>query len=598
MKALFTTLTLIILLAGVTNSYSQSSDQINREENPEQTVLDNSPLAQLKKQIYEAKKNGNDVLHKQLTQQFANQYPEKIRNSVESFNRLTVAHQDGMKTAPFMQGDWGAGDINVFPRSIFQGSGVNQRVIDLEVDSSGVKYLGFITGDRDSLKIFRSTNEGVNWTQIQALVAGAGTMIQAFDFSVTDSANTFRLGFAVTVSPDANENDADLYWVSMRGDGTGARIAVIKPKDAGNGWKNPSIISDGWNYSAGATYWYVSYQRVNSGTGAGNQAAFSWTTDWGFTWEDDTTRNTFNDYYLSVNYNAYVSSDSLYVLLANDLTVTNANLRLMRIALGNLGTSTAWSQYNIGTANPEDQGELAVNRQNNQMAVIYRETFGVGAGNIRYQYSDHAMGINWTQGPDIAAFDNNEERPRIDCQQRQGAWRISFVSQSATYDTVVYMSSTNITSAFSGKTIVNPGNDCGLTPMPDVAGFRTGAASFGGGVAFSRFSSNNLWYDGSNVTPTDITNNSSLAGDYTLSQNYPNPFNPSTKINFSIPVKGFVSLKVFDALGREVATLVNNELNSGSYTYDFNAGKLGSGIYFYKLTSGNFNEVKKMMLIK
>jgi len=514
-----------------------------------------------------------------------------------------------MKNAPFIQGDWGGGDVRVFPRSIFQGSGVNQRVIDLEVDSNGVKYLGFITGDRDSLKIFRSTNDGTIWTQIQALVAGAGTMIQAFDFSVTDSADAFRLGFAVTVAPDANENDGDLYWVSMRGDGAGARIAVIKPKDAGMGWKNPSIISDGWNYASGATYWYVSYQRVNSGTGAGNQAAFSWTTNWGWAWEDDTTRNTFNDYYLSVNYNSYpTTADSIYVLLANDLTVSNPNLRLMRIALGSLGTATAWSQYNIGTVNPEDQGELAVNRQNNQMAAIYRENIGAANGNIRYQYSDHLLGVNWTQGPDIAAFDNNEERPRIDCQNRQGAWRISFVSQSASYDTVVYMSSTNITSSFSSKTIVNPGNDCALSPMPDVAGVRTGAASFAGAVAFSRFSSNavafsrfssnDLWYDASNINPTDITNNSSLAENYSLSQNYPNPFNPSTKISFAIPVQGFVTLTIFDALGREVAKLVNNDLSAGNYTYDFNAGKLGSGIYFYKLNAGNFNEVKKMMLIK
>lgn len=87
---------------------------------------------------------------------------------------------------------------------------------------------------------------------------------------------------------------------------------------------------------------------------------------------------------------------------------------------------------------------------------------------------------------------------------------------------------------------------------------------------------------------------------YNLSQNYPNPFNPSTKINYSLPVNGFVSLKVFDILGNEVSNLVSENQNSGNYEVDFNAGSYGlsSGIYFYTLQSGNFKETKKMNLIK
>ncbi len=85
---------------------------------------------------------------------------------------------------------------------------------------------------------------------------------------------------------------------------------------------------------------------------------------------------------------------------------------------------------------------------------------------------------------------------------------------------------------------------------------------------------------------------------FTLNQNYPNPFNPSTKINFSIPVKGFVSLKIYDALGQEIATLLNQDLSVGEYSYEFEGSKLSSGIYFYTLTGDNFVETKKMMLLK
>lgn len=85
---------------------------------------------------------------------------------------------------------------------------------------------------------------------------------------------------------------------------------------------------------------------------------------------------------------------------------------------------------------------------------------------------------------------------------------------------------------------------------------------------------------------------------FSLSQNYPNPFNPSTKIAFNVPVKGYVTLKVYDALGQEVATLVNQNLSVGEYAYDFNASVLSSGIYFYTLKGENFVETKKMVLIK
>jgi hypothetical protein len=89
-----------------------------------------------------------------------------------------------------------------------------------------------------------------------------------------------------------------------------------------------------------------------------------------------------------------------------------------------------------------------------------------------------------------------------------------------------------------------------------------------------------------------------LPGEYTLSQNYPNPFNPSTKINFTLAKSGNTTLKIIDMLGRELATLVNGFTAAGSHDVEFNAAKLSSGTYFYQLTSGNFTEVKKMMLVK
>ena len=85
---------------------------------------------------------------------------------------------------------------------------------------------------------------------------------------------------------------------------------------------------------------------------------------------------------------------------------------------------------------------------------------------------------------------------------------------------------------------------------------------------------------------------------FKLGQNYPNPFNPSTKINFSLPKSGEVKLTVYDSKGSEVETLVNENKQAGNYTVSFNASFLSSGLYFYKLTSGGYSEVKKMTFIK
>ena len=85
---------------------------------------------------------------------------------------------------------------------------------------------------------------------------------------------------------------------------------------------------------------------------------------------------------------------------------------------------------------------------------------------------------------------------------------------------------------------------------------------------------------------------------FSLSQNYPNPFNQSTIFNFQCPLKSRVSLKVYDVSGREVATVVNEELNAGSYSVRFDAGNLASGIYFYRLNAGDFSDTKKLILLK
>jgi len=99
-------------------------------------------------------------------------------------------------------------------------------------------------------------------------------------------------------------------------------------------------------------------------------------------------------------------------------------------------------------------------------------------------------------------------------------------------------------------------------------------------------------------TASEIVKENYLPNDYLLSQNYPNPFNPATVISFQLPVGSRVTLKVYDVLGTEIETLVNEEKSAGKYELNWNAVNLPSGVYFYKLQAGSFIQTRKMILLK
>jgi hypothetical protein len=106
-------------------------------------------------------------------------------------------------------------------------------------------------------------------------------------------------------------------------------------------------------------------------------------------------------------------------------------------------------------------------------------------------------------------------------------------------------------------------------------------------------------YDGSFEYSKEVTvENSTVPDKYSLSQNYPNPFNPTTTIEFILPKKEYVTLKIYDVLGNEVITLINEEVDAGFHKVEFNSSNLTSGVYIYKLIAGSFTQTRKMTLMK
>lgn len=122
-------------------------------------------------------------------------------------------------------------------------------------------------------------------------------------------------------------------------------------------------------------------------------------------------------------------------------------------------------------------------------------------------------------------------------------------------------------------------------------------------IAVDKYESNSVTSDfvstpANNLITGNSNSNLIIPNKYSLYQNYPNPFNPETNIKYDLPEDAFVILQVFDLLGREIKTLVNEYKKGGSYTASFNGSELASGIYFYKIKAGNFSQVNKMVMIK
>ncbi|MCO6446309.1 MAG: T9SS type A sorting domain-containing protein [Ignavibacterium album] len=105
-------------------------------------------------------------------------------------------------------------------------------------------------------------------------------------------------------------------------------------------------------------------------------------------------------------------------------------------------------------------------------------------------------------------------------------------------------------------------------------------------------------FDGTFEYSNTIEVEISIPTRFSLNQNFPNPFNPVTSIQYAIANKQFVTLKVYDILGKEIATLVNENKEAGNYSVDFNAAELPSGVYIYQLSTADFTQIKKMILTK
>jgi len=244
-----------------------------------------------------------------------------------------------------------------------------------------------------------------------------------------------------------------------------------------------------------------------------------------------------------------------------------------------------------GTSYNQTQELIYPNGTNVNVTAVSPRTIG----STQYVFT------NWSNGGDTTQTINLSSNLNLSASYKVQYKLLTTSTQGTTFGgNVFYDSGTSATFAISSRIINNGGT---------VYYFR-GWTGSGSGSYTSPDSSGNDSSVTINVvaplvesarwtTTVGITSlGSEVPAEYSLKQNYPNPFNPSTVINFSIPKSGFVSIKVYDITGREVAVMLNEFKAAGNYSVDQNFTNFNSGVYFYKIQAGEFTDIKKMTLLK
>mgnify|MGYP002348093208 CR=1 FL=1 len=433
----------------------------------------------------------------------------------------------------------------------------------------------------------------------------------------------------------ANGDSVYVVWYDNR-DGNN-EIYFKKSSDGGINWSSDIRLTSNAGNSAypsisiSGNVIFIVWQDNRDGN---NEIYYKKSEDCGNTWGSDIRLT--NNIYISTNPSSVISGQSIHIIW-NDTRVDQMNERVFYKK--SLNTCNNWS--NDTNLTDQSYSFPSISMSNNVVSLAWDKI--IASGCIYYNKSEN-NGTNWNVNEQISGGNYLSALPSI---SSNGSNIYLVWEDNRTGDYSIYYSKSNnngsnwgsnllLTSStagtfrpqvFANGVFVNlvwydyrDGNaeiyyklsqNSGANWITDTRLTNSTGSSINPSIAVSGNTVHVVWYDNRdgnseiyykrnpNGNITGVNNGAeNILERFSLSQNYPNPFNPTTKIKIEIPKSSFVKLIVYDVLGKEVARLVNEKLNAGMYMYDWNASNYSSGIYFYRLTSGDFTELKKMVLIK
>jgi uncharacterized delta-60 repeat protein len=490
----------------------------------------------------------------------------------------------------------------------------------------------FVTGG------IEETNNYTDWATIKYSPSGVRLWVAKYNggdvdiprgIAIDNSGNVYVTGESYSSSKDyltIKYNSSGVKQWERRFGGTGEDIAYGIAVDASNnvyvtgsavnGTGNTHCVTIKYN-SAGDLQWEADYNGSYNGNDKGLFIEFGRN---GAVYIAGVAQNTqiYKDFLL-IKYNTsgeeqwvktYGSTGNGHDMINKMVVGENQNIYLTGYSYGettgrdyltmkyNASGFVVWAKTYNGPANGEDQAvSLAVDEDGNSYVTGYSKSHSTGYDYATIKYNNEGT-IQWLKRVDGgSSFDEYARDIAID---ESGDVYVTGVFEQTTDDyrlaTIKYTPSGTQKWV---KKFINPSGK--VTEGKKIVLDRSENIFIGGSIDVS--GANNGQYRDFLVVKYSqsqyvIQNRIEIPNTFSLSQNYPNPFNPVTKISFSIPQSANTRLLVYDISGKQVAELVDNTLDAGTYSIDFDASHLASGTYFYRIESGAFSETRKMMLVK
>ena len=533
---------------------------------------------------------------------------EKIRvgNEIQKYLPQNIPPQEGTyektqvhsctNNPPFVP-DWNPADVTVMTGDI-KSSGYRQ--LDIKRGEDGWLYMAVnrnVAGFNGYVSIYRSSNGGLNWTQViyannASNYFGNITMLVEKRHATLD--DSVRILVFYNRSASTSFTDASVEILSTRRDGSNPFAYNFGAPPSGHRYVYPTACSDGMYWDT-PTYMHI-LAREESNDGNTYYGLRHWLSmDWGRNYTNVLINTYNNDWYPSASYcEKGTGNDSIYIAVERRLSTTVYELRAIITCEW---LTTNHHAYYITSAPANTKYEKPCITVQQQQANVPRKIMITYTRNNLARYCISTNGGNsWqvdgnlgTNGLADFTWCNSDSLTAGD-----GYAIACFVDQNGDSITVRRGNMTGSLGAYNYKR--NSNQSTGLL-APVCAVYKLGTNKYSA-FGYAGYGPTNVYFNQERLPIVGINQNSNTADRFELSQNYPNPFNPTTNIKYQIAKNSFVTIKVFDLLGKEVATLVSENQTPGTYSFDFDATQYTSGVYFYKITAGNFTDVKKMVLVK
>lgn len=472
---------------------------------------------------------------------------------------------------------------------ILQFSRITKRLFNVTfIDANN----GWVIGDNGT--ILKTTNGGTEWTkQI------SGTVNLLYDVSFPDLNNGWIVGNSGTI---LKTTDGGVKWVAQSSGSTKDLLGVYFV-DVNNGWiigASGTILKTtnggtNWNLKVSGTSNHLlglSFPDINNGWAVGNGIILKTTNGgetWASQWDFQPNGSVFRHVYFSDTSNGTaVGTNGTILRTTNGGKVWNFQTNkttvdlngvyfidsLNGVAVGNFGTilkttnggmtwilQTSGTSYDLrGIYFPNSNSGTIVGFGGKILKTTTNNVLPVELTSFTAVNTVNGVRLNWSTATELNNHGFEVQRGK----DKSNFIAVGFVNGNGT-------STAQHTYSFKDKNI-NTGKYY----------YRLKQIDFNGSYKYSHIVEVNL----------------NIPIQFSLEQNYPNPFNPTTTIKYSIPNQSLITMKLYDVLGREVTTLVNEEKTAGIYKVELNASSLASGVYFYRIKAGDFVQTKKMILLR